>query len=153
MSNQRWQPKKQWKVCANMRRNKKPDEPQEHNIWPGGTFALVITAVIVLVIMILAWALPESSNAFRNQGALTVTPVPAQIEQGTGEPLEPEGEILSTAESVGYGDGIIVFSAGLIVLVLGLVLRELLLHRKQVRAFKAVEPAVVEEKEKDEPAG
>lgn len=115
--------------------------------------ALVITAVIVLLIMIIAWALPESSNAIRMRRALTATPVPAQIEQGTGEPLETDDEILTTAESVGYGDGIIVFSAGLIVLVLGLVLRELLLHRKQVRALKAREPKVGEEKDKDESAG
>jgi hypothetical protein len=136
-----------------MKRNKKPDEPQEHNIWPGGTFALVITAVIVVLIMIIAWALPESSNAIRARRALTATPVPAQIEQGTGEPVEGAGEAITTAESVGYGDGIIVFSAGLIVLVLGLVVRELLLYRKQVKGLAAAEPAVVEEKEKHEPAG
>ena len=154
MWNQRLQPKKLWKVCANMKRNKKPDEPQEHNIWPGGTFALVITAVIVVLIMITAWALPESSNAIRARRALTATPLPTALPvTGTGEFLELEGETLSTAESVGYGDGIIVFSAGLIVLVLGLVMRELLLHRKQIRALKETEPAVVEEKEKHEPAG
>jgi hypothetical protein len=153
MSNQRWQPKKLWKVCSNMKRNNKPDEPQEHNIWPGGTFALVITAVIVLLIMIIAWALPEASDAARNRSALTATPVPVQIEQGSGEPVEPEDEIISTAESVGYGDGIIIFSAGLIVLVLALVLRELLVYRKHVRALAAAEPVKSEEKDKDEPAG
>ena len=152
MWNQRLQPKKLWKVCANMKRNKKPDEPQEHNIWPGGTFALVITAVIVVLIMIIAWALPESSNAIRARRALTATPVPAQIEQGTGEPVEGAGEAITTAESVGYGDGIIVFSAGLIVLVLGLVVRELLLYRKQVKSLASAEPAEVEEKDEDEPA-
>ena len=152
MWNQRLQPKKLWKVCANMKRNKKPDEPQDHNIWPGGMFALVITAVIVLLIMIIAWALPESSNAIRARRALTATPVPAQIEQGTGEPVEGAGEAITTAESVGYGDGIIVFSAGLIVLVLGLVVRELLLYRKQVKSLASAEPAEVEEKDEDEPA-
>jgi hypothetical protein len=153
MSNQRWQPKKLWKVCSNMKRNKKPVEPQEHNIWPGGTFALVITAVIVLLIMIIAWALPEASDAVRNRGASTATPVPVQIEQGTGDPVEPEDESITTAESVGYGDGIIVFSAGLIVLVLALVLRELVLYRKHVRVLAAAEPVKSEEKDKDEPAG
>ena len=153
MSNQRWQPKKLWKVCANMKRLKKPDEPQAHNIWPGGTFALVVTAVIVVLIMIIAWAMPEASNAIRNRRALTATPVPMQLEPETGESAVPEGESMPTAESVGYGDGIIVFSAGLIVLVLALVLRELLLYRKQVRAFKAAEPAVMEAKDNDEPAG
>jgi hypothetical protein len=136
-----------------MKRLKKPDEPQAHNIWPGGTFALVVTAVIVVLIMIIAWAMPESSNAIRNRRALTATPVPMQLEPETGESAVPEGESIPTAESVGYGDGIIVFSAGLIVLELGLVVRELLLHRKQIRALKETEPAVVEEKEKHEPAG
>jgi len=153
MSNQQSQPKKLWKVCGNMKRNKKPDEPQEHNIWPGGTFALVVTAVIVVLIMIIAWAMPEASNAIRNQRALIATPVPLQLEPETGESVEPEDENIPTAESVGYGDGIIVFSAGLIVLVLALILRELMKHRKQMRAAEGVEPATMEAKDKDEPAG
>jgi len=136
-----------------MKRNKKLDEPQDHNIWPGGTFALVITAVIVVLIMIIAWALPEASNAIRDQRALTATPVPAQLEPETGESVKPEGENIPTAENVGYGDGIIVASAGLIVLVLALVLRELMKHRKQMRTAEVVEPAATEAKDKDEPAG
>lgn len=153
MSNQQSQPKKLWKVCANMKRNKKLDEPQDHNIWPGGTFALVISAVIVVLIMIIAWALPEASNAIRDQRALTVTPVPVleetEVISATGIGFDNP----STREIVGYGDGIIVASAGLILLVLALVLRELLKHRKQMRAAEVVEPATMEAKDKDEPAG
>jgi len=136
-----------------MKRNKKPDEPQDHNIWPGGTFALVISAVIVVLIMIIAWALPEASNAIRDQRALTVTPVPVleetEVVSATGIGFDNP----STREIVGYGDGIIVASAGLILLVLALVLRELLKHRKQMRATEVVEPATIEAKDKDEPAG
>jgi len=153
MSNQQSQPKKLWKVCANMKRNKKLDEPQDHNIWPGGTFALVITAVIVVLIMIIAWALPEASNAIKNLSVLTATPIPAlvdtEVDPATGNGIDNP----STREIVGYGDGIIVASAGLILLVLALVLRELMKHRKQMIALKASEPIKLEDKDKDEPAG
>lgn len=153
MSNRLWQPRTLWKVCVNMKRLKNTYETQEHNIWPGGTFALVITAVIVVLIMIIAWAMPEASNAIRNRRALTATPVPTQLESETGESGGGESEIILTPESVGYGDGIIVASAGLIVLVLALVLRELLIHRKRIKAVAAAEPVKVDGEDNDEPAG
>lgn len=111
--------------------------PIPHNIWPGAHLVLIILAFIVLVLMFLAWAMPAATpRVAEGTGTATLTDM-----EVTGTPQReiatPESNGALTSEEVGYADGIIILSAGLMLIVLFATLREVIWYRKKVDAKKS----------------
>lgn len=116
-----------------MKRKNNNNPLELHNIWPGGTIALIILTVVIVIVMIVAWAMPEASNLpreFRNQ---TQTAEAGIVVTDSLEPATTGEPVSLTREDVGYGDGIIVFTSGVLLLLLLIVLREQIIHRRGVK--------------------
>lgn len=125
-----------------MKNKRKLSELELHNIWSAGTIGLIALAVVIVIVMFIAWAMPESADTNATPTLLTPTSAPFVLGSGT-----PTPEILTMRENVGYGDGIIVFSSVLILLLLILILREQIIHRK----WDHKHPEQVKPVEQDQP--
>lgn len=105
-----------------------PDQP--YKIWQGAPYVLIIIAVVVLILMFIAWAMPAATP--RTQPTVLpgtqITPTQEPVVIGTPMSTDfPE----PTAENVGYANGIIGLS-GLITLILIMAAyREILYYRKK----------------------
>lgn len=107
---------------------KKPDQP--YKIWQGAPYVLVIVAVVVLILMFIAWAMPAATPRTLSTPLPGTQITPTQPPVVIGTPMSttfPE----PTAENVGYANGIIGLSGLLtLILILG-ALREILYYRKK----------------------
>lgn len=98
-------------------------------MWQGGPYVLIVLAVIVLLLMFVAWAMPPSTPRPPS------TPLPGTQILPTQPPVTQPGQSTPvfepTAENVGYANGIIIFSAILSLVLLIATLREILFYRKK----------------------
>ncbi len=116
-----------------MKRKNINDPLEPHNIWSGGTITLIVLAVLIVIVMIIAWAMPEASNLPRELRQQTQTAEAGVVVTDSIEPATPADQVILTRDDVGYGDGIIVFSSGMILLLLLIVIREQLIYRRRVK--------------------
>lgn len=115
----------------NDRKSPTPSSVGPYHVWPGASVLIIVLAIVVLLLMFIAWAMPaatprvpESTPSLeQTEGGMTATPDPML--------LTPTNGINTSEEEVGYANGIIVISGMLMLIVLSATLREVLLHHKK----------------------
>ncbi|MCJ7695257.1 MAG: hypothetical protein MUO40_07490 [Anaerolineaceae bacterium] len=114
-----------------MKRKKAEPSPQPHNIWQGALLILIVLAIVVIALMFIAWAMPSATNTILGRRAIE-TPVDITAESAAAltPTSETESIVLTNQEDVGYGDGIIIASGVLLLILLVATFREIVLYRK-----------------------
>ncbi len=115
----------------NDRKSPTPSSVGPYHVWPGASVLIIVLAIVVLLLMFIAWAMPaatprvpESTPSLeQTEGGMTATPDPML--------LTPTNGINTSEAEVGYANGIIVISGMLMLIVLSATLREVLLHHKK----------------------
>lgn len=119
-----------------MKQRKTTQAPQPHNIWPGAILILIVLAVVVIALMFIAWAMPSATNTILGR-RLTSTPV-AVIGDGTttlSPTVATEPVNLAEPAEVGYGDGIIIASGVLLLILLAATFREIVIYNRLTRTI------------------
>jgi len=95
---------------------------------------LIVLAMVVIALMFLAWAMPSATNTILGRGS--ITPI-MEVTEETTETIDPssvtEAIILTNPEDVGYGDGIIIASGVLLLILLAATFREIVIYNKLIQ--------------------
>lgn len=115
----------------NDRKSPTPSSVGPYHVWPGASVLIIVLAIVVLLLMFIAWAMPAATPRVPES-----TPSLEQTEVGvtaTPDPmvLSPTNGINTSEAEVGYANGIIVISGMLMLILLLATLREVLWHHKK----------------------
>lgn len=134
-----------------MNQNKVNQSPQPHNIWQGAVLILIVLTIVVIALMFIAWAMPSATNTILGRRS-TITTI--AVTEGSSETLSPTSEadalVLTEPEDVGYGDGIIIASGVLLLILLAATFREIALYNKSNKNQAGEELAPTEEEPANE---